>query len=156
MSVSVQMMAVGLSRAAAMLGLLATMATTATAQTSAADASNAIERVDATQTSTGVVVSIELKSAPPGIPASFSVANPARVALDIPATVNALGKNLVAELPDKTKELHDRLVAWRTEVCRLEMSISIEPCAVPTLVSLIYHIPSSGSGIPRARFPSAP
>ena len=94
MSVSIRNVAVCLSRAAAALGLIAT-AMAASAQTAGADPGNAIERVDATQTSTGVVVSIELKNAPQGVPASFSVANPARVALDMPATVNGLGKNMV-------------------------------------------------------------
>ncbi len=94
MSVCVQKVAVCLSRLAAVLGLIAT-ATVASAQTAAGDPGNAIERVDAVQTSTGVVVSIELKNAPQGVPASFSVANPARVALDMPATVNGLGKNMV-------------------------------------------------------------
>ncbi len=94
MSISVQNVAVCLSRVAAVLGLVATGAM-ASAQTAAADPGNAIERVDAIQTSTGVVVSIEMRNAPQGIPASFSVANPARVALDMPATVNGLGKNLV-------------------------------------------------------------
>lgn len=94
MSVSIQNVAMCLSRIAVVLGLVATAAS-ASAQTAAADPGNAIERVDATQTSTGVVVSIELKNAPQAAPASFSVANPARVALDMPATVNGLGKNMV-------------------------------------------------------------
>lgn len=94
MSVSVQNVAVCLSRFAAALGLMAT-AMVASAQTAAGDPGNAIERVDATQTSTGVVVSIEMKNPVQGVPASFSVANPARVALDMPATVNGLGKNMV-------------------------------------------------------------
>ncbi len=94
MSVSIQNVALCLSRIAVVLGLVATAAS-ASAQTAAADPGNAIERVDATQTSTGVVVSIELKNAPQAAPASFSVANPARVALDMPATVNGLGKNMV-------------------------------------------------------------
>ena len=94
MSISVQNVAVCLSRLAAMLGLIATVSV-ASAQTAASDPGNAIERVDAIQTSNGVVVSIELKNAPQGVPASFSVANPARVALDLPATVNGLGKNMV-------------------------------------------------------------
>ena len=93
MSIKVQNVAVCLSRVAAMLGLIATVAA-ASAQTSA-EPGNAIERVDATQTSTGVVVTVELKNAAQGVPASFSVANPARVALDLPATVNGLGKNMV-------------------------------------------------------------
>ena len=94
MSIRVQSVAVCLSRVAATLGLIATVAA-ASAQTAGGDAGNAIERVDATQTSTGVVVSIDLKNAPQAVPASFSVANPARVALDMPATVNGLGKNVV-------------------------------------------------------------
>ncbi len=94
MSICVQNVAVCLSRVAAVLGLIATAAI-ASAQTAAGDAGNAIERVDAIQTSTGVVVSIEMKNAPQGVPASFSVANPARVALDMPSTVNGLGKNMV-------------------------------------------------------------
>ncbi len=94
MSVSVESVAVSLSRVAAALGLMAT-ALVASAQSAVGDPGNAIERVDATQTTTGVVVSIELKNAPQGVPASFSVANPARVALDMPSTVNGLGKNLV-------------------------------------------------------------
>ncbi|HZA96889.1 MAG TPA: AMIN domain-containing protein, partial [Burkholderiaceae bacterium] len=94
MSISVQNVAVCLSRVAAMLGLFAT-ASVAWAQAASGDAGNAIERIDAIQTSSGVVVSIELKNAPQGVPASFSVANPARVALDMPATVNGLGKNMV-------------------------------------------------------------
>jgi len=96
MSMSVHNVAVCLSRFAAMMGFVA-LASSASAQTTpaAADSGNAIERVDATQTSTGVVVIIEMKSEPKGIPASFSVANPARVALDMPATVNGLGKNMV-------------------------------------------------------------
>ena len=94
MSISVQNVAVCLSRGAAVLGLIAAAAI-ASAQTAAGDTGNAIERVDATQTSSGVVVTIELKNVPQGVPASFSVANPARVALDMPSTVNGLGKNMV-------------------------------------------------------------
>jgi type IV pilus assembly protein PilQ len=73
---------------------LAAVAFGASAQSSV-EVTNAIERVDATQTPTGVVLSIELKTPVQGVPASFSVANPARVALDLPGTVNALGRNLV-------------------------------------------------------------
>ena len=64
-------------------------------QTPAADVTNAIERVDATQTATGVVLTIDMKNPVQGIPASFSVANPARVALDLPSAVNAVGRNVV-------------------------------------------------------------
>jgi type IV pilus assembly protein PilQ len=91
MSITIQGLVSRVSRFAATLGLLA-VAGTAAAQ---ASSDNAIERIDATQTTTGVVVTIELKNPAAGVPASFSVANPARVALDLPQTVNGLGKNLV-------------------------------------------------------------
>ncbi len=74
----------------------ALLAGAASAQAPApADATNAIERVDATQTSTGVVLTIDMKSPVQGTPASFSVANPARVALDLPGAINSTGRNLV-------------------------------------------------------------
>jgi type IV pilus assembly protein PilQ len=57
--------------------------------------SNSIERVDATQTGNSVVLTIQMKQPVAGIPASFSVANPARIAIDLPAANNNLGKNLV-------------------------------------------------------------
>ena len=91
MSITIKGLANRVSRFAAALGLLAVTGTAA-AQSSG---ENAIERIDAVQTTTGVVVSIELKNPVSGVPPSFSVANPARVALDLPQTVNALGKNLV-------------------------------------------------------------
>ena len=74
---------------------LAAWAAVAAAQTPAADATNAIEKVDATLTSTGVVLTIDMKNPVSAAPASFSVANPARVALDLPGAVNAVGRNLV-------------------------------------------------------------
>jgi type IV pilus assembly protein PilQ len=91
MSITIKGLASRVSQFAAVLGFLA-FTGTAAAQSSG---ENAIERVDAVQTATGVVVTIELKNPVSGVPPSFSVANPARVALDLPQTVNALGKNLV-------------------------------------------------------------
>ena len=91
MSITMKGLASRVSRFAAALGLLAV----ATAAVGQAASENAIERVDATQTATGVVVTIELKNPVTAVPPSFSVANPARVALDLPQTVNGLGKNLV-------------------------------------------------------------
>jgi len=58
-------------------------------------ANNSIERIDATQTGAGVFLTIELKGAVSSVPNSFSVTNPARVALDLPGTVNNLGRNAI-------------------------------------------------------------
>ena len=58
-------------------------------------ATNSIERIDATQTGTGVILTIQLKSPTSGLPPSFSIANPARIAIDLPQTSNNLGRNAV-------------------------------------------------------------
>lgn len=74
-------------------------ATPAAAQEAAAPAAtvsgNSIERVDATQTGNSVVLTIQLKSPITSVPPSFSVANPARIAIDLPQTANNLGRNVV-------------------------------------------------------------
>jgi len=76
------------------LALLA--AAPALAQDAAVDAgANAIEHVDAVQTGEGVTLTIQLKAPVAAAPNSFSVSNPARVALDLPGTVNDLGRNSV-------------------------------------------------------------
>ncbi|HQR21177.1 MAG TPA: AMIN domain-containing protein, partial [Burkholderiaceae bacterium] len=91
MSMSIEGLVKALSKLA--VAGLATFAALSAAQTPAADATNAIERVDASQTPTGVVLTIDMKNPVQGTPASFSVANPARVALDLPGAVNAVGRN---------------------------------------------------------------
>lgn len=82
-------------RAAAAAAFGAALAAFAATGAWAQPAANSIERVDATQTGTSVVLTIQMKSPVGGIPASFSVANPARIAIDLPQTVNNLGRNLV-------------------------------------------------------------
>src|SRR5215510_8161268 len=60
-----------------------------------AQAQNSIERVDATQTGNSVVLTIQMKQPVGGVPASFSVANPARIAIDLPQATNNLGRSMV-------------------------------------------------------------
>ncbi|KAB2922470.1 MAG: AMIN domain-containing protein, partial [Dechloromonas sp.] len=55
-------------------------------------AKNAIEAISVAQQGNDIAVRIDLKDALAAPPAGFSVASPARVALDFPATANALGK----------------------------------------------------------------
>jgi len=65
----------------------------AQAQTAApAAAGNAIEAISARQQGANVIVKIQLKSAPARMPIGFAISNPARIALDFGATVNATGK----------------------------------------------------------------
>lgn len=54
---------------------------------------NAIEAINVAQQGSEVAVKIDLKEALSAPPAGFSVANPAKIALDFPLTANALGKN---------------------------------------------------------------
>jgi len=77
----------------AVAGLTA-FAAMAAAQTPAADASNAIERIDASQTATGVVLMIDMKNPVQGTPASFSWPS-GTGPLDLPGAVNAVGRNQV-------------------------------------------------------------
>jgi type IV pilus assembly protein PilQ len=81
--------------AKAVLLLAALVAAGGHALAQEAGASNSIERIDATQTSVGVFLTIQLKQ-PLGVaPANFSVTNPARIAIDLPLTVNNLGRSSV-------------------------------------------------------------
>lgn len=52
---------------------------------------NAIERIQAQQQAGTLYVQIHFKEPLSAVPASFSVANPARIAFDFPGTANALG-----------------------------------------------------------------
>jgi len=61
----------------------------------AAAAANSVERVDATQTAAGVLLTIQLKAPLKEAPPSFSIANPARIAIDLPGTDNNVGRNAV-------------------------------------------------------------
>jgi len=56
---------------------------------------NSIQDVTASQQGGNLVVRIGLKSAPTAVPPSFSVATPARIALDFLGTSNASGKNVI-------------------------------------------------------------
>jgi len=84
-------------RAALYAGAAALVLTGATLAQDAPEvaASNSIERIDATQTGAGVFLTIELKGAVAAVPNSFSVTNPARVALDLPGTINNLGRSAI-------------------------------------------------------------
>ncbi|MEQ1591247.1 MAG: type IV pilus secretin PilQ [Thiobacillaceae bacterium] len=75
------------------------LASAQTALVQAADApptANAVQSVEATTLPGGrVVVRINLKNALSAVPAGFTVGNPPRIALDLPDTSNAIGKNTV-------------------------------------------------------------
>jgi type IV pilus assembly protein PilQ len=78
-------------------GLAAWSPTPVAAQSAAApvEAVNSIEKIEAIQTGSGTIVRIQLKEVAAAVPPSFSVANPARIAIDLAQTSNSLGRNLV-------------------------------------------------------------
>ena len=82
----------GTAIAALLLAILVSGSDQALAQEAA---SNSIERIDATQTSAGVFLTIQLKAPLTVAPANFSVTNPARIAIDLPLTINNLGRSSV-------------------------------------------------------------
>ena len=55
-------------------------------------AQNAIDAFNVTEQGGQVVVRMGFKEALPGVPGSFTVANPARIAFDFPNTANGLGR----------------------------------------------------------------
>jgi type IV pilus assembly protein PilQ len=64
-----------------------------TAQAQEASGQNAIEGLDVSTESGKVMIKVKLKEPMANAPASFSLANPPRVAFDFPNTVNALGRS---------------------------------------------------------------
>src|SRR5262249_16100385 len=54
---------------------------------------NALEGFEVAQRACDIIIKVTLKDAPGGVPGSFTVANPARIAFDFPGTINALGRN---------------------------------------------------------------
>ncbi len=71
----------------------AAYAQSAAANMNAVEVANAIESVSVVRQGDGLLVKVSLKKALQGELGSFSVANPARVAIDFPATGNASGRN---------------------------------------------------------------
>jgi len=69
-----------------------TAAPAADAAGQAPPAQNAVEGLDVSTESGKVILKLKLKDPMANVPASFSLANPPRVAFDFPNTVNALGK----------------------------------------------------------------
>ncbi|MCX9157524.1 type IV pilus secretin PilQ [Niveibacterium sp. 24ML] len=77
--------------AAVFLGAMALVPYGASAQATAEPA-NSIESFGVAKQGDGVVVRVTMKKPLGSVPASFSVANPARIAIDFPSTVNGTGK----------------------------------------------------------------
>ncbi|MFA7270335.1 MAG: type IV pilus secretin PilQ [Sterolibacterium sp.] len=107
----------------------------------AASPQNAIETLQVSQQGGGTIVKLTLKQALTAQPSSFSIANPARIAFDFAATVNALGRNAqqvnegevrsinIVHVGDRTRlvlNLH-QMTTYETRIEGKAMFISFAP-----------------------------
>ena len=89
------------------------------AQTSpapAVEAKNSIESIQTSQSGGNVFIKVSLRQPLEGQIGSFSVSNPARVAIDIPSTVNATGKSVQAVGEGDVRSVNIVQVADRTRL----------------------------------------
>ncbi|MFT4174379.1 MAG: type IV pilus secretin PilQ [Rhodocyclaceae bacterium] len=106
-------------------------------------AGNAIESIGATQQGGNVIVKVTLRQAFTGQLGSFSVSNPSRVAIDFPATINAMGRNAqtlnegdvrsanVVQVADRTRLVLNlnRTLAYDTRVEGRDVFITLSTAA---------------------------
>ncbi|MFN3985799.1 MAG: type IV pilus secretin PilQ [Rhodocyclaceae bacterium] len=139
--------------------------------TSPAVASNSIEALDVTEQAGTVFVRIRLRDALTNPPASFSVANPARIAFDFPGTVNALGRTSqnistgelrsanIVQAGDRTRLVlnMDRVVPYETSADGREVIIALasrstEVAAVPAAAASANFAPARSDigGVPKS------
>ena len=129
------------------LTLLACAPGTALAQAAAA-AKNAIESIDVSSLQGGkVLVKVNFKDALPAVPAGFTVTNPPRIAIDLPNTVNAMGKNAVDVSESDVKSINIVEVANRTRlVLNLARSLNFTSALEgKTLIVTIEGAPASAA-----------
>ncbi len=153
----------GWTRALAMLGILLAFMV---APFAASAQDNAIQDVTTAQQGGNLVVRVALKSAPAAVPASFSVAQPARIALDFMRTANESGKNLVESNQGDLRSVNLVTAGDRTRVVlNLKRSVSynavVEGSAVvitltsPIVDTAASSAASTGTRAPTTRFAEA-
>ena len=77
---------------------------------------NSIEAINVAQQGNDIAVKIDLKEALTSPPAGFSIANPAKIALDFPSTANGLGKNSQVVNEGELRSLNVVQVGERTRL----------------------------------------
>jgi type IV pilus assembly protein PilQ len=82
----------------------------------AAEGKNAIESIQASQTGGGIQIKVSLKQPLEGQIGSFSVSNPARIAIDLPGTANATGKSIQTVGEGDVRNINIVQVADRTRL----------------------------------------
>ncbi|MBI3526244.1 MAG: type IV pilus secretin PilQ [Betaproteobacteria bacterium] len=136
------------------------LAASASAQQGApAAASNSIETLQVSQQGGITIVKLTLKQALTTQPASFSIASPARVAFDFPATSNGLGRNVqqvnqgelrsinIVQVGDRTRLVLNlnQLATYETRLEGAAMVISFAPkeAVASGAVPMVSHFAAS-------------
>ncbi|MDQ7989081.1 MAG: type IV pilus secretin PilQ [Candidatus Dactylopiibacterium sp.] len=129
----------------AVLGLIAVGVHAQPAPAAPAQASsNAIESISATQTGTGILLKVSLKQPLEGQIGSFSVSNPARIAIDLPGTANGTGRTVqpigegdvrnvnIVQVADRTRLVINLLrpLAYDTRVEGKDLFVSLAVATV--------------------------
>jgi type IV pilus assembly protein PilQ len=120
---------------------------------------NAIEAISSAQQGSSTVISIRMRKPPTQTPASFAIANPPRLAIDFPSTINAVGQNSV-ELPTGS-EVRSAQLAQSGDATRVLLNLrrggvtqaSVQGNVVMIEVKQPAATPSAGSIVPSAATP---
>ena len=113
--------------------------------------SNSIEAFSVSQQGGKVIVRIQTKTPLPAVPPSFTVANPARIAIDFPGTANALGR---ASQDIGEGELRSMNLVQGAEKARMVLNLrrpvthemSIDGNTLVVTLSQAVATPTAGSG----------
>lgn len=127
----------------------------ATAPVPVVEGKNSIESIQTSQLGGGVLIKVSLRQPLEGQIGSFSVSNPARIAIDLPGTVNGTGKSIQAVGEGDVRNINVVQVADRT---RLVINL-LRPLAYETriegkdlLISLSVATAKSPETTTTARF----
>jgi type IV pilus assembly protein PilQ len=112
-----------------------------------ATAANAIQTLQATRVGSNIVVRLGLKQPLKGQPAAFSVASPARIALDLPGTENGLGKNSESINEGDLKSANIVQVADRTRVVLNLAKMAAYDTRVEGSFVIVTLMPSLSQGV---------
>lgn len=132
---------------------VAAHAQSAAEQAQAAD--NSIENLEVAQQGGAVYLKLTMQAPLAAVPASFSVANPARIAFDFPSTANALGRNVqaintgdlvsanIVQAGDRTRLVLNlsRMAPYETRLDGKELIITLTPIPQEAVVQATAEQP---------------
>lgn len=127
----------------------------ATAQAQDAGSQNAIEGLDVSNEGGRVIIKLKLKDPLPAAPASFSLANPPRVAFDFPNTVNALGRSAQDVNQNDVKSVRIGESSGRARVV-LNLGRSLKYDAAIDGKNVIISLQSASAAAPAAAAAATP